>query len=772
MAVEVEIDGRKVEVPEGSMVMDAAAKLDIYVPHFCYHKKLSIAANCRMCLVEVEKAPKPLPACATPVTQGMVVRTASERAKQAQKGVMEFLLINHPLDCPICDQGGECQLQDLAVGYGGSSSRYAEPKRVVFHKSLGPLISAEEMSRCIHCTRCVRFGQEIAGLMELGMAGRGEHSEILAFVDKTVDHELSGNMIDLCPVGALTSKPFRYAARTWELSRRKSVSGHDSLGSNLVVQVKNHRVLRVLPLENEQVNECWISDRDRFSYEGLYAADRLSRPMLKQGGQWKEVEWSDALDYVARALNHVKAEHGPGALGALAAPNSTLEELFLLGRLMRGLGSNNVDFRLRHSDFTADGMRRGAPWLGMPVEQINQLDRLLLVGSFLRKDHPLIAARVRAATKRGCQVSVVHAVDDDLLMPLAAKAIVAPSAWGRALAEIAAAVALAKGVTAPVADLVPGEDAKRIAASLVGGQRAAVLLGNAAVQSPQAAQLQALAQWIAQATGAVFGVLGEAANSVGGYLVDALPASGGLNARAMLEQPRRAYLLWNLEPEYDMADPALALKALGTADTVIAFSAYRNGALEYADAILPITPFFETSGTFVNAEGRAQQFNGAVRPFGEARPGWKVLRVLGTQLGLPGFEFDTPEALRAALPALTPDRLDGRIDVAPSLAASAAGLERIADVPVCFTDPLVRRSESLQQTADARPPKLSANRRLLSQAGLKAGDKARVRQGDASALLEVAVDDRLPDGVLRVPAAHASTSTLGAMFGAISVERA
>jgi NADH-quinone oxidoreductase subunit G len=772
MAVEVEIDGRKVEVPEGSMVMDAAAKLDIYVPHFCYHKKLSIAANCRMCLVEVEKAPKPLPACATPVTQGMIVRTASERAKQAQKGVMEFLLINHPLDCPICDQGGECQLQDLAVGYGGSSSRYAEPKRVVFHKSLGPLISAEEMSRCIHCTRCVRFGQEIAGLMELGMAGRGEHSEILTFVDKTVDHELSGNMIDLCPVGALTSKPFRYAARTWELSRRKSVSGHDSLGANLVVQVKNHRVMRVVPLENEAVNECWISDRDRFSYEGLYAADRLSRPMLKQGGQWREVEWSDALDYVAHALSHVKAEHGAGAIGALAAPTATLEELFLLGRLVRGLGSDNLDFRLRHADFSADGRRNGAPWLGMPVAQINELDRLLLVGSFLRKDHPLLAARVRSATKRGCQVSVVHAVDDDVLMPLAAKAIVPPSAWAQSLAEVAAAVAQAKGVAPPVANVSAGEDARRIAASLVGGQRAAVLLGNAAVQSPQAAQLQALAQWIAQATGATFGVLGEAANSVGGYLVDALPVNGGLNARAMLEQPRRAYLLWNLEPEYDTADPALTLKALGAADTVIAFSCYRNGALEYADAILPITPFFETSGTFVNTEGRVQTFNGAVRPFGEARPGWKVLRVLGTQLGLPGFGFDTPEAVRAALPAVAPERLDGRVDIAPSLPAAVAGLERIADVPVYFSDPLVRRAESLQQTADARTPKLSANRRVLAQAGLKAGDKARVRQGEASALLEVAVDERLPDGVLRVPAGHAATSTLGAMFGAVTVERA
>ena len=776
--VEVEIDGRKVEVSPGSMVMDAAAKLDIYVPHFCYHKKLSIAANCRMCLVEVEKAPKALPACATPVTQGMIVRTASDKAKQAQKAVMEFLLINHPLDCPICDQGGECQLQDLAVGYGGSASRYDEPKRVVFHKSLGPLISAEEMSRCIHCTRCVRFGQEIAGQMELGMAGRGEHSEILSFVDKTVDHELSGNMIDLCPVGALTSKPFRYAARTWELSRRRSVAGHDSLGSNVVVQVKNHQVLRVLPLENEAVNECWLSDRDRFAYEGLYAADRLTRPMLKQGGQWREVDWADAIDYVVHALTQVKAQHGAASIGALASPNATLEELFLLGRLMRGLGSDNIDHRLRQSDFSADGTRVGARWLGMPVAQIDTLDRLLLVGSFLRKDHPLLSARVRAAARKGCQVSVVHAADDDLLMPVAARAIVAPDAWADMLAQVASAVAELKSVAAPVAGVVAGEGARRIAASLASGERVAVLLGNAALQSPHAAQIEAWAQWIAQATGAVFGVIGEAANSVGAQLVDAQPRNGGLDARAMLEQPRCAYLLWNLEPEYDTANPALTLSALASAETVISFSAYRNGAMEYADAILPIAPYLETSGTFVNTEGRAQSFNGAVRPLGDARPGWKVLRVIGSQLGLPGFDLDTPEAVRAALPSLAADRLGGRSGVAPQTpqAAATGTLQRLADVPVNFSDALVRRAQSLQKTADARAPRASANARTLAAAGLAAGDKARVRQtvlgNEVAALLEVAVDDRLPDGVVRVPAGHASTSTLGPMFGAVRLERA
>jgi NADH-quinone oxidoreductase subunit G len=771
--IEVEIDGRKVQVPEGSTVMDATSKLDIYVPHFCYHRKLSIAANCRMCLVDVEKAPKPMPACATPATQGMVVHTANAKAKQAQKGVMEFLLINHPLDCPICDQGGECQLQDLAVGYGGSTSRYAEPKRVVFHKNVGPLIAAEEMSRCIHCTRCVRFGQEIAGIMELGMAGRGEHSEILSFVDRTVDSEISGNMIDLCPVGALTSKPFRYTARTWELARRRSVSPHDSLGSNLIVQVKGQQVMRLVPLENEEVNECWLSDRDRFSYEGLYAADRLQHPMLKQGGQWREVDWSQAIDYVARALAGVRREHGAAHIASLAAPWSTLEELFLLAKLTRGLGSENVDFRPRQADFSGDGQRAGAPFLGLRVAEIGTLDRLVVIGSFLRKDHPLLAARVRQAVKRGCEVSLVHGADDDLLMPVAHKAIVAPDAWVRCLAEIGAAVASAKGVAAPVFGVTPGAVAQRIAASLLSGKRSALLLGNAAGDHPHASELHAWAQWIAQNSGAAFGFLGAAANSVGGYLVDAATARGGLNARAMFEQPRKAYLLWNLEPEYDTANPAAAMRALAGADTVIAFSAFRNGALEYADAILPIAPFVETSGTFVNCEGRVQSFNGAVTPLGETRPGWKVLRVIADALGLDGFDYDTPEAVRAAaIGADVAARLSNRIERAPRLVEEAGGMQRLADVAIYAVDPLVRRAESLQQTRDARAPKVTANSATLAALGVRPGEKTRVKQGDASALLECAVDDGLAERVVRVPAGHASTSTLGSMFGPITLEKA
>ncbi|MCH2240347.1 MAG: NADH-quinone oxidoreductase subunit NuoG, partial [Aquabacterium sp.] len=438
--IEIELDGRKVEVPEGSMVMHAAEKAGTYIPHFCYHKKLSIAANCRMCLVDIEKAPKPMPACATPVTQGMIVRTQSEKATNAQKAVMEFLLINHPLDCPICDQGGECQLQDLAVGYGKSNSRYSEEKRVVPRKDAGPLVSMEEMSRCIHCTRCVRFGQEIAGQMELGMINRGEHSEITTFLEGSIESELSGNMIDLCPVGALTSKPFRYSARTWELSRRKSVSPHDSTGANLIVQAKGGRVARVLPLENEAVNECWLADRDRFSYDALNGEDRLTQPMIKQGGQWQVVDWTTALEYVADGLKRVKAEFGADSLCALATPHSTVEELFLLGHLMRGLGSDNIDHRLRHADFgnTVPGKAR---WLGLPIASLSTLDRVLVVGSFLRKDHPLFAQRLRQAVRKGGQLTAIGAGADDWLIPLAARVSAAPGQWAAALAEVAAAVA-------------------------------------------------------------------------------------------------------------------------------------------------------------------------------------------------------------------------------------------------------------------------------------------------------------------------------------------
>jgi NADH-quinone oxidoreductase subunit G len=779
--IELEIDGRKVSVREGGTVMDAANELGIHVPHFCYHRKLSIAANCRMCLVDIEKAPKPMPACATPATAGMIVRTASARAKQAQQAVMEFLLINHPLDCPICDQGGECQLQDLAVGYGASASRYQEEKRVVMVKNLGPLISAQEMNRCIHCTRCVRFGQEIAGVMELGMAGHGEHSEILPFVGRTVESELSGNMIDVCPVGALTSKPFRYRARTWELSRRKSISPHDSLGSNLVLQVKREEVVRVVPLENEAVNECWLSDRDRFSYEGLQSPERLTRPLLRRDGRLQEATWPEALAFAAQALLRVRSERGGAAIGALAAGGSTAEELYLLGKLLRTLDSENVDFRVRQSDFEADAGRAGAPWLGMPVAELGGLDRLLLVGSFLRQDHPLFAARVRKAVAGGCRVSVLHAVDEDLLMRVASRAIAAPSAWPELLAQVGVAVARAKSVALPAgladAGIEPGAAASRIAADLASGARVALLAGNAAVQHPQASRILAWMQWIAQAVGGRFGQIGEAANSVGGYLAGAVPGPGGRNARSMLEQPLAAYLLWGLEPELDCFDPALARSALSSAQAVIAFSSVRSPSLESAHAVLPIAAFAETFGTFVNCEGRAQSFQGAVPPPGEARPGWKVLRVLANEMGLGGFDYESPEQVRAeALPPAPRRALSNELALAPSrplpAGAGQASCERVADVPLYGGDPLVRRAASLQGTGAARAPEVRANAATLARFGVAAGTRVRVRQGAGEAVLPCRLDAAVADGAVRLAAAHADSAQLGAMFGAVTLERA
>jgi NADH-quinone oxidoreductase subunit G len=773
----IEIDGKAVQVPPGSTVMDAAHKLGIYVPHFCYHKKLSIAANCRMCLVQVEKTPKPMPACATPVMEGMKAWTHSEMAVNAQKAMMEFLLINHPLDCPICDQGGECQLQDLAVGYGPSGSRYQEPKRVVFHKEIGPLVSAEEMARCIQCTRCVRFGQEIAGVMELGMIGRGEHSEIAAFVGRTVDSELSGNMIDICPVGALTSKPFRYAARTWELSRRKSVSPHDALGSNLIVQVKNDKVMRILPLENEAINECWISDKDRFSYEALDSAERLTAPMIRKNGEWAAVDWKTALDFTAAGLREVTTRHGGAALGTLVSPHSTLEEMALAARLVRGLGSDNIDFRLRQSDFRGDRRGAGIPWLGLPIAGISALQRVLVVGSFLRKDHPLIAQRLRQAAKKGTEVSLLHSVADAPLLPLAHSLAVPPSLLPRALAEIVVAAArdAGKPVPAALAGVEPTATATAIAASLAGGERKAILLGNQAEQHLEASQLYALGEALAGITGATLGCLGEAANSVGGHVALALPQAGGLNAQAMLTDPRRGYLLVHAEPSFDCANPVAAGAALEQADFVAVLSPFRHG-IEYADVLLPISPFTETAGTFVNCEGRVQRFNGVVKPQGETRPAWKVLRVLGSLLGLPGFEFATIDDARAAVPMRDADiaaRLRNGTSVALAQpAGDAPGIERLADVPIYSADPMARRAPSLQRTADAAPPRARMSRETLRQIGVAEGAPVKVRQGRGEAVLIATVDAAVPAGVVRIAAAHASTCALEGLSGPIGIGRA
>ncbi len=682
--IEFELDGQKVEAPAGSMVIAAAEAAGTYIPHFCYHKKLTVAANCRMCLVDIEKMPKPMPACATAIAPGMIVRTKSDKAIKAQQSVMEFLLINHPLDCPICDQGGECQLQDLAVGYGGSSSRYEEEKRVVSNKDVGPLVSMEEMSRCIHCTRCVRFGQEVAGVMELGMIHRGEHSEITTMIkdngSESIDSELSGNMIDICPVGALTSKPFRYSARTWELSRRKSVSPHDSTGANLIVQVKNNKVMRIVPLENEAVNECWIADRDRYSYEALNGTDRLTTPMIKQGGEWKDVDWQTALEYVANGMKQIAADHGASSIGTLASPHSTVEELFLASQLMRGVGSDNIDYRLRSADFNNTSVAN-VRWLGTSIASLSNMQRVLVVGSNLRKDHPLFAQRIRQAVRKGAQVSQINESNRDWAMNVT-NSIIAPSSdWTASLMD----TRLQQWLGSPA----------------VATGRKVILLGNAAAHHANASQLLALAQQLAAATGAVVGYLTEAANTVGAQLVGAMPATTGLNASQMLASQSnglKAALLLGCEPAFDSAAGQAGVVALSKMQMVVSMSAFKAN-LDCADVLLPIAPFTETSGTFVNAEGRAQSFHAVVKPFGEARPAWKVLRVLGNMLGVADFDFDSSQEVLAAA-NLDSSKLSNAATTTVTAPQVTTGKPCTASI--YELDGLVRRAPALQLTADAR----------------------------------------------------------------------
>ncbi len=770
--VEIELDGKAVEVPQGSMVMHAANKLGTYIPHFCYHKKLSIAANCRMCLVEVEKAPKLLPACATPVTQGMKVFTHSAKAVKAQRSVMEFLLINHPLDCPICDQGGECQLQDLAVGYGNSNSRYEEEKRVVFHKNVGPLISMQEMTRCIHCTRCVRFGQEVAGVMELGMVNRGEHSEITTFAGQTIDSELSGNMIDLCPVGALTSKPFRYAARTWELGRKRSVSPHDSLGANTTIQTKANKVMRVVALENDAVNECWISDRDRFAYEGLNSADRVTTPMVKQGGQWLETDWQSAMDYVAHSLKTISSESGPEAVAALAHPISSTEELYLLQKMIRGLGSKQVETRLRQTDVKGAA---SAPWLGMPISKVSELDRVLLIGSFLRKEQPLIAARLRTAAKRGLQVSRIDAGGDDWLIPNTGIAAT-PSAWLNTLSEVALAVAKAKSATVPAGtpNLPVSATAQTIADSLLSGASTSVLLGSAAIAHPQSSDLHVLAQFIAEQAGATLGFLPVGGNAVGASLVNA----NGAGVESVLSGDRRAVILMNIEPDADLPNPSQARAALAKANTVIALSAYKSAdLLEVADVILPISTFTETVSTFVNSEGRVQTIQPAVKPLGDSRPAWKVLRVLGGLLNLDGFLYNMPEeVLGEALGenyGTTLSNQSTATGLTNSNVAPLTGLERISDVGIYAGDQIVRRSSALQLTRDAkRGNQVGLGQILFNELGLKEGDAVQVTQGGQSVDLPVTLEARLTKDAVRISAGTMASAKLGSMFGPVTISKA
>ncbi|WP_314042520.1 NADH-quinone oxidoreductase subunit NuoG [Kingella denitrificans] len=749
--LQIQIDGKQIEVQQGATVMEAAHELGTYIPHFCYHKKLSIAANCRMCLVEVEKAPKPLPACATPVTDGMVVHTHSAKAKQAQEGVMEFLLINHPLDCPVCDKGGECQLQDLAVGYGMSSSRYEEEKRAVKPKEMGPLISTQEMSRCIHCTRCVRFTEEIAGEQEIGIANRGELSEIMTFVGKAVETELSGNVIDLCPVGALTSKPFRFNARTWELSRRKSVSAHDALGSNLEVQTKEHTVRRVLPRENEAINECWLSDKDRFAYEGLNHESRLTQPKIKHGGEWQTVDWPTALEYVRHTLECVSNEYGKDQIAVWANPMNTVEELYLAKKLADGLGVNATTARLRESDSRLSGSLQGAQWLGQTIEELADNNAVLVVGAVLRKEQPLLTARLRRAAKNGMAVSVLSAQAEELHMPLLSQDVRHPNTWADYLNNLPEAVA----------------------GSLQNAERAAIVLGAEVQNHPDYAAIYHAAQKAALALGARFGILPQAANSVGADVL-------GFNQVAIADlvaRPKKAVLLLNVEPDADVLGGGQAVDSLKQAGSVLAFTAYESDTLlDAADVLLPIAPFTETSGSFISMEGRLQSFYGVTKALGDSKPLWKVLRVLGNLFALDGFGFESSEEVLAqalgnadALPEKLNNFSNGQVQAA--FFNNADKLVRVGGVGIYHTDPIVRRAASLQQTQHAAVPEARVHPMTLGMLGLVDGDAVLAEQHGHTANVTVRADKTLPENVVHLPH-HPANAQLGGLMNTIKLTRA
>ena len=773
--ITIEVDGRTLEAQPGQMLIEVTDAAGISIPRFCYHKHLSVAANCRMCLVEVEKAPKPLPACATPVANGMKVFTRSPLAREAQKGTMEFLLINHPLDCPICDQGGECELQDVAMGYGGDVSRYSERKRVVRDENIGSLI-ATEMTRCIHCTRCVRFGGEIAGMRELGATGRGEHMRIGVYLEHAVASELSGNVIDLCPVGALTAKPSRFAARSWELTEHDAIAAHDGVGSNLHVHVRRGQVMRVVPRENETVNQTWISDRDRFSYQGLYAGDRLERPMLRENGKLRPVEWQKALQSAA----HILKENAGDQLGTLVSPNATLEEMYLASRLTRELGSNNLDHRLRQGDFRGDAGDPRLPWLGQAIADVAGNDATLLVGSWLRKDQPLLNHRVRQSWEQGGQVMAINPVAYDFNYDLDVDIVSTPSGM---LAELAG-VAAALGAATPGMKVEPDQAHKAIAEALKSASSGLVLLGTAAIMHPDFSLLRQMAVAIADAAGVAFGTVGFGCNDTGAWKAGVVPhrdaggvavAAAGLNARTMLEQPRAAYLAVGFEPEADTVNPAVAMAALSQAKLIALATHTTPWLLEHADVILPIAGFAETSGTYVNLGGVAQSFNGVAAPVGESRPAWKVLRVLGNLVDADGFDYvDSHQVRDEVLSACAELAVDNSLqssvdDNAPRCAAGE--WERIGGVPLYAVVALTRRAHALQHTPDAWSAVARINSAAAESLGLGDGASVRIAQAEASAEFPVAIDDRVPDGCVWLPAAVPGSEVLGDAFGPVRVEK-
>ena len=785
-AVNIEVDGQPCQARKGAMIIEVTDALGISVPRFCYHKKLSVAANCRMCMVEVEKVPKPLPACATPVADGMKIFTSSDIATGGQKAVMEFLLINHPLDCPICDQGGECELQDLALGYGRDVSRFAEKKRVVEDKFIGSLI-ATDMTRCIHCTRCIRMLSEVAGKMELGATGRGENMKIGTYIEKSLESELSGNVIDVCPVGALTSKPFRFKARAWELQQAPTVAPHDCVGSNLFAHSRRGEVMRMVPRENEEINEVWLSDRDRFSYESLSSEDRLTTPMVKVDGEWQSVDWETALQTAAEGIRAIVDAHGAGQMGMLVSPNATLEEMLLTQALARGAGVNNIDHRLRQSDFADQDTAPLCPSLGQSIEALETVNAALVIGSNPRKDQPIIGHRLRKAAVAGAQIMFVNPIDYEFLFDVHAKVVVPPSQMVANLAAIAACfpeAAVADAVKSAISEANPDESHRAMAQALQAADKATVLLGNVATAHSQFSTIKALATAIAAASGAVLGVMTDGSNGAGGWLAGVLPhrgpagasiATAGLDANAMLAAPRKGYLLFGVEAAHDCANPAQAMKALDAADFVVCAGAFACDVMNsHADVLLPVSSFTETSGTFVNTEGRWQSFAGVATPTGDSRPGWKVMRVLGNQLGLEGFEQQSSEEIRDALQQQLGTVVLDNSQVAGVVAQAAVydGLERVGDVAINAVDALVRRAPALQATPDTGvAERVRMNATQAEKSGVRDGYTVTVKQGDASATMDVEISERVPDGCLWIQSGTQAATSLGAAFGPIDIER-
>lgn len=784
--VKIEVNGEPLEARKGTMLIEVTDAAGMRVPRFCYHPKLSVAANCRMCMVEVERAPKPLPACATPVMDGMKVWTRSAKALDAQRGTMEFLLINHPLDCPICDQGGECELQDVAMGYGEGISRFAEGKRSVKDKDVGPLIRTE-MTRCIHCTRCVRFGEEIAGLRELGATGRGEHMEIGTYIEKSIVSELSGNVIDLCPVGALVSRPARHTGRSWEYVQHASISPHDAVGSNLYVHTIRGRVMRVVPRANEAVNETWIADRDRFGYQGLYSPDRVERPWQRQHG---ELDWEGALDVAHDGLRAIIDRHGPQSVGVLVSPSATLEEMFLAQKLARGLGIDNIDHRLRQADCSDPSADPVFPWLGQSLEELERVDAALLIGSNARMEQPLVGHRLRKAALRGARLMFLNTRDFDFRFPVAAKCVVDPVGMVETLAAVARVVADGRKATPPdnlraLLDAVePDTTTRSMAEALLVGETTTILLGNQAALHPQFSLLRALAVFIAEQVEAALGYLADGANAAGAWLAGVVPHRGpggqaieaaGLHAQSMLipEQHLRGYILvGGIEPEYDCQSGIEALEAVRRAEFVLALTPFASATMrDYADLILPVATFTESAGTYVNAEGRWQSFQGVCKPPGEARPGWKVLRVLGNRFALEGFDYlDARQVMaevRTCCQPVQPDNLcASRVEFTPP---RRNGVWRIGEVPIYATDALVRRAPALQRTPLAEPAQLRIGSALALQLGLHNTPRATVQQNGYTAELPVTLDDTVADGCVWIAGALADNVELGPIIGPVDI---